>query len=130
MSLSRAQILQAKDIATESVVVPEWGDVVLVRGLTGRERDQYEGAMVRMYGTHATLNRDNFRARLVVLAAVDDQGERLFSDADIPALAEKSSSALSRLFDVAARLSGITESDIGELEKNSVSSQGVGNGST
>ena len=45
MALNRAAILEAKDIPTETVPVPEWGGDVIVRGLTGDELDDYQGSI-------------------------------------------------------------------------------------
>ena len=42
MVLSKEQILQADDLKTETVEVPEWGGDVLLRELRGRERDAFE----------------------------------------------------------------------------------------
>ena len=44
--LTRDQILQANDLVTETVEVPEWGGSVFVKSLTGVERDQFEAAIV------------------------------------------------------------------------------------
>jgi len=57
--LTRDQILQAQDIARETVSVPEWGGSVLVRGLTGQERDAYEATIMRLNGTNAQMNLVN-----------------------------------------------------------------------
>ena len=50
-----------------------------------------------------------------------DEGQQRpnwLSDADMEALGEKSAAALQRVFDVARRLSGMSESDVEELTKN------------
>ena len=44
--LTREQILKADDMTTERVPVPEWGGEVLVKSLTGRQRDEFEGSMI------------------------------------------------------------------------------------
>lgn len=117
--LTRDQILAADDLPRELVEVPEWGGAVLVRTLTGAERDQFEAQVVEMRGRKIkSLNMANLRARLVSLCVVDEKGERLFTDADVKALGGKSAAALQRVFDVASRLSGLGEEDIEELEKN------------
>jgi hypothetical protein len=121
--LNRDQILQAQDIATETVDVPEWGGAVLVRGLTGQQRDSYEASIMRLNGTNAQLNLINARAKLVALSIVDEEGARLFSDEDVQLLARKSAAALQRVFDVAQRLSGLSASDLEELSKNSANGQ-------
>ena len=118
MPLTRDQILQAKDIQTEEVAVPEWGGAVLVRGLTGEERDGYEASIMSLRGTDAQLNLRNARAKLVVKSVVDADGARLFSDQDVAALSNKSAAALQRVFEVAQRLSGLTANDVEELTKN------------
>ena len=127
--LTKSEILQAKDIQTEDVSVPEWGGIVLVRGLTGRERDSLEASMIEGKGKNAQVNLINLRAKLVARSIVDEAGKRVFEDADIPALAQKSAMALTRVYDVAQRLSGITPEDVDELTKNSEAAQSEGSGS-
>ena len=115
MKLSRDAILNASDITTEEVSVPEWGGEVLVRAMTGAERDLYEKSVIDRNGKNPKVNLENARAKLVVLTTIDEQGQRLFTHADVAALSKKSAAALNRLFNVAARLSGITEEDMGEI---------------
>lgn len=117
--LSKADILQAQDIKTESVDVPEWGGQVIVRALDGTERDALEASMIQGKGKNAQVNLTNLRAKLVARSLVDEHGARLFEDGDIPALAKKSASALNRVYEVAQRLSGITQEDVDDLTKNS-----------
>jgi hypothetical protein len=117
--LSRDAILKVQDIETRELEIPEWGGSVLVRGMTGHERDRYENSLYKQRGKDRQLNTQNARAKLVVLCTVDAEGNRLFDDKDINALAQKSSKALDRIFAVAMELSGIHEEDMGELTKNS-----------
>lgn len=119
--LKREDIFAAEDIQTERVAVPEWGGEVLVKGLTGAQRDAFEQQVVEEKGKKVKINLDNFRAKLAAYCIVDEEGKRLFSDLDIGALGNKSASALNRVFDVARRLSGLSDSDVEELEKNSAS---------
>src|SRR4051812_29809096 len=85
MALSRDQILEAKDLETREVDCPEWGGSVLVRALSGRERDAWEASLVQMRGKQQVPQMGNVRAKLVVRCCVDENGERLFSDADVKA---------------------------------------------
>ena len=118
--LSRDAILAVDDLLTEEVAVPEWGGKVLVRGLSGKERDDYEATIMRMRGTNVQLTLANARAKLVSRSVIDLQTkQRLFSDDDVKLLASKSAAALQRVFEVAQRLSGLTAEDVGELVKNS-----------
>lgn len=117
--LTRDQILSAPDITTEDVEVPEWGGTVRVRGLSASQRDAFESASVAVKGKKIDPNFINIRARLVALAVVDDNGDQMFTNADIKALGEKSAAPIDRIFDVASRLSGVSEGDIDQLEGNS-----------
>jgi hypothetical protein len=115
MSLNKQEILQADDVVKELVHVPEWGGDVYVKGMTGAERDKFEASIVKMTGKEQTFNMTNFRAKLASMTICDEQGKRLFSDADIIELSNKSANALQRIFTVAQRLSGIGDNDVKEL---------------
>lgn len=129
--LTKNVILAKKDVATEEVHVPEWDGYVLVRGMTGAERDQWEASQVdpdlsrqwkRMNATQrraAVQNRmRNIRARLVVNCVVDENGERIFGSEDIEDLGNKSGAAINRIYEVAARLSGIRDEDVEEIAES------------
>ena len=113
--LTRDQILRAEDIKTEEVAVPERNGEVLVRGLTGRERDEFEATLVERRGKKTAMNTANIRAKLVSLCVVDDNGAHMFTHSDVEDLGKKSAAAVSRIYDVAARLSGISDEDVEEL---------------
>lgn len=100
----------------------------MVKALTGAERDAFEGSMVKFSGDgkSRSMNLTNIRAKLAALAICDESGQRLFTDADIQALAKKSAAALDRVFTVAQRLSGLTDGDVEELAKNSESAPADG----
>ena len=115
MSL-RDTILQAWDIKSEKVTIPEWGVTVNVQGMTGAERDAFEGDCLS--DGKATVS--NVRAKLAVRCLRNDDGSRVFSDADAPTLGAKSAAALDRVFEIASRLCGIGKKDVEELAKNSV----------
>lgn len=117
--LTRQAILEAIDLPQETVEVPEWGGAVIVRGLTGAERDAFEAVFVGPDGQTKRDGLANFRARLVALSCVDEVGERLFGDGDMAALGCKSALALQRVFNAARRLSGLSRGDVEELTKNS-----------
>lgn len=118
--LTKEEILQANDLVTELVNVPEWGGAVYVRGMTGLERDMYEDSILEQRGKDRKVNLRNARAKLVALSVVNEKGERLFSQADVVGLGKKNAAALQRVFDVATRLSGISEQDLNELTEEIV----------
>jgi hypothetical protein len=125
MALNRDAILGAVDVQNEKVPVPEWGGDVIVRGLTGDELDNFQGS-IRQFrpsfdgkGMEPVLVQDGMRAKLLVKCLVDEAGERLFADQDASALGAKNGSVIDRLYDVAARLSGLSEEEKEALEGNS-----------
>jgi hypothetical protein len=108
MTLNKEQILEASDLKSVSIEVPEWGGSVLVRTMTGADRDAFEASMVTVNpdGTR-TPDMRNLRAKLVALTMVDEANNRLFDVSDIPRLAMKSSAALERVFEAAQRINGL-----------------------
>ena len=73
--LSRDAIFAVPDIQSEDVFVPQWSGTVRVKGLTARERDQFEADILRGKGKNVEVVKQNLRAKLVVRAAVDEVGD-------------------------------------------------------
>ena len=121
MTLTKDQILEANDLQSESVTVPEWGGDVLVRTMTGADRDAFEASMITTLpdGTRKP-NMANMRAKLVALTVVDDAGNRVFDVTDVDRLALKSASALERVFNAAQRINGLGAQAEDLAAKNSV----------
>ncbi|MFI0900560.1 hypothetical protein [Streptomyces sp. NPDC020983] len=116
MALSRDEILAMDDIKTVPVTVPEWGGkVVLVRGLSGAQRDEFEATNRR----NGEQNLTNIRARFLVRCIVNEEGTRIFADQDAAALGKKSSAAIDRIWGVATDLSGSSDEAQEEMEGNS-----------
>jgi len=127
---SASEILGVSDTYYEVVEVPEWKTAagtpfsVRMRGLTGQERDSWEGTNVRFDKRgRQQVNLNQFRARLIVRSAVDGDGNRLFTDSDAVHLSQKSAAGLQRLFEVAQRLSGLSDEDVDEMTKDSGGAQ-------
>ncbi|MGX1133191.1 hypothetical protein RKD49_005381 [Streptomyces glaucescens] len=119
--LSADEILGADDLLREPVEVPEWGGTVLVQGMNGTDRDRFEAQMMNenLSGVAKDKALANYRARLAAACLVDADGKRLFrSDAEVKRLGEKSAQALTRVVEVASRLSGLTSQDVDELTGN------------
>jgi hypothetical protein len=112
--LNKDAILKADDLKKEVVSVPEWGGEVIISAMTGYARDAWEQHLVE--SKDGALS--NIRARLVVATAVDEQGNRLFTEQDVKALGEKSVAALERCVKVAQRLNRLTQTDLDDLQKN------------
>jgi hypothetical protein len=112
--LSKAAILACEDLPTTDVDVPEWGGTVRVKGMTGAQRDAFEDSLFidvpSADGKTIARKQDtkNIRAKLVAASLVDAEGAALFTQAEIDTLAQKSARALSRVFEAAQRLNGMT----------------------
>ena len=118
-TLTKDQIVAAQDIKTEIVEVPEWGGAVAVRELTGIERDAFEQSLLRLTPEgKREPDLTNMRAKLCAACIVDGEtGDRLFTEATLGELANKSAVALGRVFQVAQRINGM--GDVEDAEKNS-----------
>jgi hypothetical protein len=116
----RDDILTLADATVEPVVltgIKGWETVKLfVRTMSASERDKFEAWCIDLQTKQ--FDRSNIRARLAVLTACDEQGQRLFSNEDEKQLGTKSAAALDRIFTVATKLNGLSKSDVAELEKN------------
>lgn len=115
--LSKDAIIAVQDTKIERVEVPEWGGHVYVRGLTARERDEFETSTVKMNKKgQREDNLENFRARFVSLVMVDDKGARLFTNrAEVSMLGNKSAAALQRVFNKGQELNGMSDDDVDSL---------------
>jgi len=127
--LDRAAILEADDLQSAVVEMPEWGGSVRVMGLTGKQRDAFEASVVQRNGRDKTMNLANIRARLVSMTVVDADGKRLFGPNDVETLGERSAAALDRIFTKAQELSGISDGDVQEMTENFGNGQSAGSSS-
>jgi hypothetical protein len=123
--LTREQVLNAQDRKPELISVPEWGGELWVRGLSAKDRGLYELWTVQASASSAGITQGNItldhvaliRVRLISLCVIVDETDTkpLFTEADVAALSEKDSAPVERLFDVAARLSGLSKEDAQKL---------------
>lgn len=134
MNTLKESIKNCNDIVVEPVVIPEWKDengkpiTVYVRTLTGPERDEFEKSLQRVYKrmvngkvrTESKFDPSNIRVKLAMVATCNGPNDhsRFFSESDEEWLKGKSAAAVDRIFDVAQRLSGLTDNDIDELMGN------------
>jgi hypothetical protein len=115
--LTKAQILAANDkklIEVDLSGEGEWGGSVMVRVMSGTERDRFEGEFV-----NGNKTVDNVRAKLVAKCVCDADGNRLFGEDEIPQLGEKSAAVLDKLFAACMKHNRFTKEDVDELGKAS-----------
>jgi len=117
--LTRDMILNCEDLKTEEIEVPQWGGTVVIKAMTGQERDAFESSLYETKGTQVISKPENIRAKLVSKTVIDPETKQpMFTVADIDVLGKKSAAALDRIFSASQRLSGISKTDVEELEKN------------
>ncbi len=115
--LAKSVLLGATKPPQEIVRIPELGGDVIVRGMTGAERDAFEVSLVEGRGRKREVNLKNLRAKLIAFCCIDENGNRIFSDADADALGNIRADVVNRIYTVAQKLSGISEEDADELGK-------------
>lgn len=93
--------------------------------MTGLERDAFETA----YLESKANRKPNIRGSMVAFSACDQDGQRIFTDADAEALGNMPSAELDKVFAAAQKLNAIDEDDIKELEGNSDAALGDGSSS-
>lgn len=128
--LSREQILEVEDQIVEEVPVPEWGGSVMVRSMSGSERDDFESSIVSLQANGArSMSMKDFRAKIVAFSVVDADGKRMFTEKDVAALGKKNAGALQRIVERALSLSRFTSQDVEELRGNLSSARSGASGS-
>lgn len=126
-ALTKAALLAlaAASLPRETLEIPELGGTVTVQGMSGKQRDAWEKSLIVGRGKRRDVNTENVRAKLACVCLIDEQGQRLFTDEDADALGELRVDVLSRIFEVAQRLSGVSDSDLDELGKASAPAAGT-----
>lgn len=114
--LTRDNILAVEDKKQRQIYVPEWGGVVYVRIISGRERDAFEMTIQAAPGGKRNMN--DFRARFAALVLSDKEGKPLFSPADVQALTAKAAAPLHRILMIGQELNGFTDEAVEEMVKN------------
>lgn len=131
--LDRAALLGAAEkssLPTERVSVPELGGDVIIRGMSGLERDAWETSLITGAGKKQKVNTQNIRAKLVTRTLCDENGQRILQDGDEAILGRLRVDVLTKLYEVAQRLSGVSDEDVDELGKISALVAGSGSPSS
>jgi hypothetical protein len=117
--LSPSQILEQPTLIIEELYVPEWKGKVRLKHLSAKERDDFETSMVKMgKNGRQQMNNENFRARLVQLATVKEDGSPMFTRHDIRTLGSLPAAGLQRVFNKINEMSAFSEDDIKELTED------------
>lgn len=110
MSLTREEIISARDTKIERVSVPEWGGEVCVRVMSGEARDRLDAFLAKAIDDDGKLvNPKGLRTLVCILGCCDERGNDLFKPNDVDALAAKNSVALDRVWRAVAALNGLND---------------------
>ena len=127
--LTRDMVKQERRFKRELVDVSELGPegtetFVYVTEVSAAVKDEIEHEAVRYNKRNGRATVDveivnKTRARIAARCCVDESGARVFTDNDVDMLSERSSAALSRIFNAYKRLNEMSDEDEEELVKNS-----------
>ena len=112
--LNAESILAAEDFKYAEVECPEWGGTVRVRSLSGGQRAQITQRV-------NDKQLDELDELLAVMACVDEDGSRIFTNKDIASLKKKSAAVVTRIAKKVLEISGIGNEagEVDEAKKNS-----------
>ncbi len=88
------------------------GRALILRELTGTERDRYETSLVNFVDDKPVINRENVKAKLVHVALCDPDGRPAYDN--VKQVGELPAHVLNELYDEANRLSGMKEDSVDE----------------
>ena len=119
--LTKEEILATQDLPFEDVLVPEWGNKkVRVIGMNAKDAQEYSSRLVSVdsKGRVQKLHLESVMTDLLVRTLVDGNNQPLFSTNEIEALGRKSAVVLTRLAEIAQRLSGMGETAQQAVKEN------------
>jgi hypothetical protein len=90
---------------------------VLIRAMTGADRDAFEAEQMQAR-RDGFAEIPNLRARYVSACIVDEKGARMFDDAEVSRLGQKSVAALDRVFSAIIQLNKLDPADVEGTAKN------------
>ena len=111
--LNRDAILNAQDVATKEVDVPEWGGMIRVRSMTVSERNEFARRAA------SSEEKTSVGAWLVTLLAIDESGNRLFKAEDIEELEKRNFKAVDTVVNAILEVNQIGDKEVEAAEKKS-----------
>jgi hypothetical protein len=113
MLLTRQQILEAIDLKSVIVEVPEWGGSVKVRSMSAKDRIEFEANQEKCKTELESI------INLLMLTCIDENNQPLFEPSDYQKLQEKSPTAFLKLFKESLELNTLSKDQVEERAKNS-----------
>ncbi|AGA28729.1 phage tail assembly chaperone family protein, TAC [Singulisphaera acidiphila] len=106
MSLTRDQILASDGRKRKKVEIPDLGGSVFVQSRTARQQEQWE-AMCSDNGTDGAKAKNSVRSTVAVMSVCDEDGNPMFTEADIPALNDVSCRIMIQIWDAAMEVNSL-----------------------
>ncbi|MFM0210448.1 hypothetical protein PQQ96_23885 [Paraburkholderia sediminicola] len=124
---TKAAILGAIHLKTESVDVPEWGDgvTILVSEMSGLARDAF---YAKKEGGKVPISQS--QADLLLATVVDETGALVLDESDVASLQAQGTAVLDRVVAVAVRLNGMQPAAVEDAVKNSAAAPSGDSGSS
>lgn len=116
--MTRDAALQRKPRRFAIVEIEDWGKFRL-KSLTELERAKFERSLKDKKGALSNNKMFDLKLRMIVLCAVDGNGDQLFQEGDIESLREQDSKPINELVEKIAAHCGFSNADIEDLAKNS-----------
>lgn len=130
--LNRNQILEAKDIKTKIISVPEWGGDIMIKQLSAKEYNDITMNMVNIRKMAAKQlskrNSDenledaineiaikNQKILLLIKSIIDENMKPLFTEADLELLYQKNTNVIDKII---AEIEELNANSIEETKKN------------
>jgi hypothetical protein len=124
---TKAAILGAIHLKTESVDVPEWGDgvTVIVSEMSGLARDAF---YAKKEAGKVPISES--QADLLLATVVDESGALVLDGSDIANLRAQGTAVMDRIVAVAVRLNGMQPAAVEDAVKNSSAAPSGDSGSS
>ena len=116
MSTARDALLARNKRRYKDSTVDLDGQRIRWQSLSELEKSNFEAAAQHTDKARARSARVNLRLRVIVACAVDAAGQRLFCDADLPAMQQLDGDIVQALADEAMAHVGWTEADAEQME--------------
>lgn len=110
--LNRKQFIDADDIKYCEVELPELGGSVRIRSMSGKDEIEFEDVKKNKEATEWIF-------WAIARYCVDENNQQMFTEDDVEAIKEKSSSSIKKLFDAILDLNTINDSKVEAEAKNS-----------
>ena len=113
MLLSKDQIFACQDVTTETIAMPEWGGEVKIKAMSIGDQIEFERLNKK------SKESANIVCNTLLYCCIDDNGDRLFTEADLKTLEKKSFKAIEKLFRACLSLNALNSDSLEKEAKNS-----------